>query len=551
MSLFARSRLLALLAATAALIACEQAAKEPVRPAASRAAEVPGTLFRGNGPEPDTLDPQRAATFEAHTILRDLCEPLTGVDGRGEVVPAAAHRWTVSADGLQYIFFLRPTLRWSNGDRLLAADFVRGLQRLVDPALAAPFAHTLGVLRHAPAILAGRRPVRELGVKALSDLEIELTLERPAPYLPSLVSHPATCPAHQNLNPNNEVTVGNTERLSVWSGPYALSPRVPQRNIRLTPNTHYWNQQIIFWPAIEYVAFSDPRTELLRFRAGELHTTFTIPAELLPQVQRELPRATHVSGLLATHYLVFNLEVPPLGKNPALREALSAAIDRGQLATQVLSGTGEPAFSLVPPYTAQAAPAVLRWSDWPAAQRIAWAQARYRDAGFSSSKPLTLTLHFNQHEVVKRAMIAVATMWHDVLGVKVELRGQEFKSYLVDINAGKLGVFRSSWVADYNDPTTFLNVFASQDVSNPARFNNARFRELLAAADRLPNGEQRTALLRESESVLLDNHVIIPLYHTTSRHLVNPSIVGWRNNPLNVVPSSALRWRASATALNN
>ena len=121
-------------------------------------------LLRGNGPDPDSLDPHKARSMEATVVLRDLFEGLTRLDRNAAPIPGAAASWTVSDDGLVYTFRLRPNLKWSNGDPVVAQDFAAGLRRLVDPATASQYAQIVDVIRDAGDIIAGKKPVDSLGV---------------------------------------------------------------------------------------------------------------------------------------------------------------------------------------------------------------------------------------------------------------------------------------------------------------------------------------------------------------------------------------------------
>src|SRR5688500_7253710 len=141
-------------------------------------------LLRGNGPEPDSLDPQKARTNEAQTILRDICEGLTTLGADARTVPGVARTWRVSEDGRTYTFALREDARWSNGDRVVAEDFLAALRRLVDPATASQYAQVVDVIAHVPEIIAGRADPGTLGVTAPDEATVIISLSAPAPYLP-------------------------------------------------------------------------------------------------------------------------------------------------------------------------------------------------------------------------------------------------------------------------------------------------------------------------------------------------------------------------------
>ncbi|TLY68953.1 MAG: hypothetical protein E6K46_09375 [Gammaproteobacteria bacterium] len=184
---------LAPLAILATLAACSRSPTQ----GAGGAAPHEAILVRGGGPDPDSLDPQKARGFEAQSVLRDLCEGLTTLDKHAAVAPGVASTWGVSPDGRTYVFKLRREARWSNGQPLVAADFVAALERLVDPATGSGYAEYIDVIVNAADITAGRKPPRSLGVTAPDDSTVAIQLATAAPYLPTLLSHPATCPVHR------------------------------------------------------------------------------------------------------------------------------------------------------------------------------------------------------------------------------------------------------------------------------------------------------------------------------------------------------------------
>jgi oligopeptide transport system substrate-binding protein len=191
---FARWWILAPLAL--ALLACGDGSAPAPKGERGQSAIDVTTLRRGNGPEPDSLDPQRARTDNAFNVLRDLFEGLTAIGDDGMPVPAAAESWTITPDGREYRFRLREGLRWSNGDAVVAQDFVTGLRRLVDPQTASQYAQVLEPVVNAGAIIRGEKPPAELGVDAPDERTLVLRLVNPAPYILGLVAHPSTFPVH-------------------------------------------------------------------------------------------------------------------------------------------------------------------------------------------------------------------------------------------------------------------------------------------------------------------------------------------------------------------
>jgi oligopeptide transport system substrate-binding protein len=305
--------------------------REPQSPA-DAAARI---LVRGGGPEPDSLDPQKARGFEAQTILRDLCEGLTTLDKNAAVAPGVASSWSVGPDGLTYRFALRPDARWSNGDRVTAADFVAGLMRLVDPATASAYAQYIDVVANASDIIAGRKPPDSLGVAAPDDSTLIITLATPAPYLPTLLSHPSTCPVHRptlTLHPEGSTRAGTM----VSNGAFVLKEWVPGAYVLATRNRHYWNDAATRLEGVKYLLIADENAELARYRGGELQVTFVVPRGQFDWIRAHLGGQLHVSPQLTTYYYGFNLKRAPFKDNPGLRRALSLVIDREKLTRLVL-----------------------------------------------------------------------------------------------------------------------------------------------------------------------------------------------------------------------
>jgi oligopeptide transport system substrate-binding protein len=496
-------------------------------------------LVRGGGPDPDSLDPQKARGFEAQSILRDLCEGLTTLDAHAAVAPGVANRWSVSGDGLTYTFDLRHEAQWSNGDRVVAADIVAGLTRLVDPATASGYAQYIDVIANASDIVAGRKPPGSLGVAAPDDWTVVITLATPAPYLPTLLSHPSTCPVHRPTllrHPDGFARAG----VMVGNGAFVLKEWVPGSYILAARNRYYWNDAATRLEAVKYLLIPDENAELARYRGGELQITFVVPRGQFDWIRANLADQLHVSPQLTTYYYGFNLRRAPFKDNPKLRRALSLVIDREKLAQLVLRVGELPAYGWVPPgvdnYTSQS----FDYRSEPLSARIAEAQRLYREAGYSRDRPLSFELRYNSGEVHTKLAIAIASMWKEALGAEVRLTQVEFKSLLQDIDRGDVEMFRSSWVGDYNDAYTFAQYLKSDFGVNLPHYSNPSYDALLTSAARQQDPLARSALLEEAERVMLADHPLIPLYFYVNKHLVKPEVRGWYDNVMNVVYSKDL-----------
>jgi oligopeptide transport system substrate-binding protein len=499
----------------------------------------PAVLVRGGGPDPDSLDPQKARGFEAQTILRDLCEGLTTLDKHAGVAPGVASRWLVSGDGLTYTFELRPDARWSNGDRVVAADFVAALIRLVNPATASAYAQYVDIIANAEDIVAGRKPPDVLGVAAPDDATLVVTLATPAPYLPTLLSHPSTCPVHRPTllrHPDGFARPG----IMVSNGAFKLTEWVQGAYLLATRNHYYWNDAATRLEGVKYLFIADENAELARYRSGELQVTFVVPRGQFDWIRDHLGDQLHVTPQLATYFYGFNLRRAPFRDAPGLRRALSLVIDRDKL-TQLVLRVGElPAWGWIPPGVANYEPQSFDYRDEPLPERITEARRLYREAGYSPENPLSFELRYNAGEVHTKVALAVTSMWKEALGIDVRLTQVEFKSLLQDIDRGDVQMFRSSWVGDYNDAYTFAQYLKSDFGVNLPHYSSPRYDALLHGAARQQGPIQRSALLEEAERVMLADTPLIPLYFYVNKHLVKPEVSGWYDNVMNVVYSKDL-----------
>ena len=284
--------------------------------------------------------------------------------------------------------------------------------------------------------------------------------------------------------------------------------------------------------------------ELARYRAGELDVTSSVPAQQVASLRASLPQELQIRPQLAVVYYVFNLARPPFRDAPRLREALSLAIDRERLTTQV-TGAGEvAAYSFVPPGIAGYADVGYDWRHESADRRLERAAALYQASGYSASRPLTLRLVLPADDALRRVAIAVAAMWHEALGVETTLTDLEYRAFLsTRDDRDRWDVLSHGWNADYPDPGNFLGVFAAASPQNDARLADPEFERLMAMAAADPDGARRLEELAAAERRLLDDYAVAPLYFVVSRRLVKPRVEGAVLAPMNHNYSKYLRLR--------
>jgi oligopeptide transport system substrate-binding protein len=503
---------------------------------------APKILLRGNGPDPDSLDPHRARSTESMQVLRDLFEGLTRLDQHAAPIPGAAESWTVSDDGLVYRFKLRPGLRWSNGDALVGEDFVAGLRRLVDPKTASQYAEVVDVIVNASDIVAGKKAVDSLGATAPDAGTVVVTLVNPAPYLPGLMAHPSCSPLHRaSFEKLGDRFARAGDQVS--NGAFHLVEWLQGSYMRAERNANYWNNGANRIDGVKYLQIADENAELRAYRAGEMHMTAVVPRGQFDWIRENLGAQLHVAPQMSTYYYGFNLDKPKF-RDPRLRRALSMVIDRERLANSVLRVGELPAYSWVPPGVHEYQSQAFDYAAMPMPQRIAEARQLLAAAGFSKQKPLGFELRFNNGEVHSKCAVAVASMWKEALDVDASLAGVEFKSMIQDIDRRDVDLYRLSWVGDYNDPYTFLQYFKGGFGINLMHYASREYDGLLDDAAQQVDVARRRALLEQAERTALADHPLIPLYFYVNKHLVKPEVQGWYDNVMNIYYSQDFTLRA-------
>jgi oligopeptide transport system substrate-binding protein len=494
------------------------------------------TLRRGLGGEPGTLDPGAAVDSFSLEVLGDLYEGLTAETADGSIVPGVAAWWTVDSAGKKYEFHLRHDARWSNGAPVRAQDFVNAWRRLVDPKQASPMADNLRVIVGAGDIIAGHAIPSSLGVLAPRDDVLQVVLTRPAPYFPQLLTHYSAFPVF-----SESAARSHDSRTWVSNGAYVLSSWTPGGTLQLQKNPSYWDRDHVGIANVIYVPLPDENAECLRYRAGELDLTQSVPAAALASIRAETPNELHIAPFLGTMYYAFNLRAAPFKTNVALRKALVMAVDRRAILKSIQPFGQQPAFGFVPPGTWNYQPQSWDWADTPDATRIAEAKLSYAKAGFSIQTPLHLKLLFNSSPGIKQIAIAIAAMWRETLGIETELIDEEYRVFLDSRkHSPRWDVVRLAWLADYNDAGSFLDTFRSDSPNNDSGYDSPQFNALIEEAENTADVEKRREILEMTEKIMLADYPVIPIYFLSSKRLFKPYIRGETANPLNRLYSKHL-----------
>ena len=483
-------------------------------------------LVRGNDAEAATLDPMKAEGMAEMHILRDLFEGLVIQDSNGNVVPGVASHWK-NKDNTIFTFYLRKDAQWSDGSPLTAQDFVYSLRRVVDPASASPNAWyiKLSGIKNVEAIIDGNKKPSELGVKALNDHTLQFTLNKPVPYFIAMTGHTSMMPVPRRLVEKYGDKWARPEHM-VSNGAYQLQKWVVNERVELERNPHYWNNAKTEINHVTYIPFEQQSAAVNRFKTGEVDITSDVPPQLAPMLKKEMPDAYTVTPLLCTYYYAFNTKHKPFD-DPNVRKALSYAIRRDVITNGITNVGNVPAYTFTHQDVAGFKAKQPDYAGLTQQQRIKKAQELLKEAGYDKEHPLKGTLLYNTSESNKSIAVAIASMWHKELGADITLENQEWKSYLSSRKQGNFDIMRASWCGDYNEASTFLSLFSSNNERNYAFYANKKYDTALQQAQLATDHGERNHHYNYLETLLSRDMPIAPIYFYMQARLIKPTVGGF------------------------
>jgi oligopeptide transport system substrate-binding protein len=506
------------------------------------------TLNLGNGGEPGSLDPHKVSGDWENRIVGEYLEGLVAEDIHADPIPGQAESWTVSDDGTVYTFKLRADAKWSDGVDVTAQNFVDAFQRLFDPATAAEYAYLQFPIKNSTKIAAGEiTDFSQLGVKAIDDKTLEITLEASTPYFLQALTHYTAYPIRKDIIEkfgDQWTQPGNI----VGNGPYNITEWVPGSYVKAVKSETYYGAADLKIDEIMFENTQDLTAALNRYRAGELDILTDFPSDQYQLLKDQYPGQAHVAPFLGVYYYVMNQSKPPLN-DVNIRKALSISVMRDVIGPDVL-GTGElPAYGWVPPGTGnyEGAAYVPAWSTEPYEQRVEEAKALMAAAGYTPEKPLKLQLRYNTNDNHQRIAVAISDMWKQI-GVEVELFNAETAVHYDALNAGDFQVGRAGWLLDYNDPSNTLDLLKTGVKgtdgtvnwgNNYGRYSNPKYDELMTQASSELDLVKRAGLMHQAEALAMDEFASIPIYWYVSKNVVSPKITGFEDNAKDI---NRVRW---------
>ena len=493
-----------------------------------------GTLHWGNGTEPQSLDPHIATGVPEHHIISSLMEGLVNKDGETlEPRPGVAKSWDISADGRVYTFYLRQDARWSNGDLHNAHDYVWSWWRALQPALGNLYAYMYFPIANAKAYYDGEiSDFSQVGVKALGDYVLQVTLTEPIPYFLQLLDHYSTYPVHRATiekfgTADQRGTRWTFEGNIVGNGAFQLKEWKINRRITVERNPHYWNAENVRLNQVVFYPTENVTTEERMFRAGQLHYS-GIPSDKIQAYSQSDDPSLRIQPYLGVYFYRLNVDKPQLS-DKRVRRALGMTINRDQLVSQITKGGQIPAYAITPPGTMGYYPESDLTFDPEGAKKLL-AEAGYPNGeGFPTTEIL-----YNTSEGHRKIAVALQQMWKKHLNIDVVLLNQEWKVYLDTVSNHHYEIARAGWIGDYVDPNNFLDMFLCNGGNNRTRWCNPEYDQIiLQQVPKAKTHQQRLELFQKAETILLDEMPVIPIYISTSNNLVHSTVKNFGRNILN------------------
>ena len=479
--------------------------------------------------EHSSVDPQVVEDVSGAEIVRDLFEGLMNQDEDGNLVPGVATGFTTNDDKTVYTFTLRDDAKWSNGDPVVAGDFVYAWQRAVDPELSSPYAWYMEItaIQNAADIIAGDKSPSDLGVKALDDRTLEVSLSAPLPYFATMTTHSTMFPSPQSVieaHGSEWTKPGNI----VSNGAYVLTEHLPNERSVRERNPMYWDNDNTIIEKVVALVINDENVALTRYLAGELDRT-EVPAGQFPRLQNEYPEEAISFPRLCNYYYTFNLspDGPEAFKDVRVRKALALAVDRKIITENVLAGGQPQAYSFTPAAVADFEPPASEMASMSQPERDAKAKELLAEAGYGADNPLQFNMIYNTSEAHKKIAVAMTQMWKQKLGVEAELGNMEWKVFLETRGNQDFELARGAWCGDYNEASTFLDLLTTPSGYNDGKYTNAEIDGLMQDARTADNASE---LYTRVEAIIAEEQPIIPVYHYAGVYMMDSDVGNWPVN---------------------
>ena len=467
-----------------------------------------------NGAEVTALDPVAVSDQVSGRVVTSLFEGLMRFNAQGRAEPGVSTEPDVSPDKRVYTFHLRPEATWTDGNKMLrtvtAQDFFQSWKRFLEPANGAEYANIFYCIKGAEDYNSGKtKDFATVGIAAPDVRTFVVTLANPTPYFRDLVAFMCFCPVTVTDGPEKTRSLFKPGSI-VTNGPFLLDDWKLNDHIRLRKNPHYWDAANVELNTVDVLPISNASTALNLFLTGG--ADLLLDKGLIPPNLGEKLRQQpyfHYKQFLGSWFLRFNCNRAPF-TDARVRRAFALAIDKERIVKSITQYGENVAYSIVPPGTGD------NYQPPPGLKtNLEEARKLMAEAGFPDGKGFPLVKYlFPNLSIEPNIAVELQSMWEKGLGVKVVLPKQEYKVYLGSQKNLDFDICRSSWIGDYNDPNTFLDMFTANSGNNRTGWANATYDAQILAAAAEADPKKRFDIFRQAEDVLCNKEApIAPVYH--------------------------------------
>ncbi|ARO15882.1 peptide ABC transporter substrate-binding protein (plasmid) [Ketogulonicigenium robustum] len=484
--------------------------------------------------ESATYDPGLTSETFAAPIIGNTFEGLVRFDEAGEVEGAMADSWEVSEDGRTYTFHLRDA-KWSDGKPVTAQDFVYAWTRAINPASGAKNPAMFFLIDGAEAYY-NAGGTGEVAISAPDDKTFTFTLTNRVPYMLQMLTYTNFFPVRQDVVEADPEGWTRNAATFIGNGPFRVTAFNFGESVVFEKNPEYFEADQVSLDTLTFRLIPEPTTALAAFEAGQVDGIEAVPAPEIPRLMASSD-AFLVVPSLGTTYAFFNPGQLPVD-DVRVRQALSMAVDRQSIIDFVMQSADVPATGLVPygmmvdgqDFRDGVETYGLDITAQPEAAQALLAEAGYPDgAGFPSTIFVTYT-----SPPIERILEAIQQQWKENLNIDVQLQATEWQVFYPEVQKAEFQIAQMGWGADYPHPMTFLDVFLSDSPNNLARWQNPDYDAEIAAAKATGDEAESLAHMRAAEGILMNDHVILPMYHRYAYMMMSPKVEGFWRSPLNV-----------------
>ena len=498
--------------------------------------------------EPMTIDPALNSAVDGAIMANHMFEGLVKwVDngsGEAELAPGQAESWekTVNDDGtVTYAIKMRDGIKWSDGKDVTAGDFEYSWKRLADPATAADYCYMIDMVQGYAEVADGSADKDTLGIKAIDDKNLEITLSYDCPYFEEIMAFPATFPVRQDIVEGNEEWTYSPETY-IGNGAYKMVEWSHNAYILTEKSETYYDYEKLGPDTIKYTLLDDNNAMLAAFNSGELNFIMNFPTDEMANYLAS--GQITVAPYIGTYYVCFNTE-DEVFSNPLVRQAFSLVIDRNYIVENVSQSGEVPATGYVPSgvYDAEGANGddfrtvggeyySVSADDYQA--NCDKARELLAEAGYPNGEGFPAVEYmYNTDDRHKAIAEALQNMWQTELGVTVNLSNQDWNVLLKSRKDGDFQIARNGWIADYNDPCSFLDMWYTGGGNNDAQYSNPEYDALIDAAKATSDQTERMAAFHKAEDLLIgQDSVLAPIYFYTNPYMLSDNISGMYYTPL-------------------